>query len=60
VNERSRPARRLPDNITALNIPDQADEQWEQLTLDAELAEDDGLTFGQWVESLTPRLEEAA
>jgi hypothetical protein len=60
VKEESRPARRLPNDFSTLNIPDQADEQGEQLTLDAELAEEDGLTFGQWVESLPPRLEEAA
>jgi hypothetical protein len=60
MNEESRPARRLPNDFIGLNIPDRADEHGEQLTLEAELAEDDGLTFGQWVESLPLRLEEAA
>jgi hypothetical protein len=60
MNEESRLAGRLPNDFIALNISDQADEQGEQMTFDAELAEDDGLTFGQWVESLPLRLEEAA
>lgn len=31
-----------------------------QLTLDDELAENDGQTFGEWVESLPTRLDDAA
>ena len=59
MTEESRPARRLPGNFTALSLAEQADEQGEQLTLDAELAEAE-LDFGAWVESLPTQLEEAA
>ena len=59
MNEESRPARRLPDNFTASSLAEQADEQGEQLTLDAELAEAE-IDFDTWFRGLPTRLEEAA
>ena len=48
MNEESRPARRLPDNNTARDPSGSCG----QLTLDDELLEHDGLSFGAWVLSL--------
>jgi hypothetical protein len=47
MNEESRPARRLPNDQPVLSVPDQADEQGEQLSLDEEAE-----SWDEWIQSL--------